>query len=58
MTYYWVCTNSRATGVTSGTGTAYPSGAHEINTHILVRFVLLSLLKEPDYDYFAEITSS
>jgi len=25
MTYHWVCNKSNTTGVTSGTGTAYPS---------------------------------
>ena len=43
MTYYPVCTKSRTTSVTSGTGTAYPSGAHEINPHILLGFALLNL---------------
>jgi len=43
MTYYPVCTKSRTTGATSGTGTAYPSGAHEINPHILLGLFLLNL---------------
>jgi len=31
------------TGATSGTGTAYPSGAPEFTTRFLVGFVLLDL---------------
>jgi len=30
MTYYRVCNKSNKTGVTSGAGIAYPSGAHEL----------------------------
>jgi len=29
MTYHWVCNKSNTTGVTSGAGTAYLSGAPE-----------------------------
>ena len=43
MTYYPICTKGRTIGATSGTGTAYPSGAHEINPHIVLGFVLLNL---------------
>jgi len=43
MTYYPICTKSKTIGDTSGTGTAYPSGAHEINPHIALGFVLLNL---------------
>ena len=29
MTYHWICNQINTTGATSGTGTAYPSGAPE-----------------------------
>ena len=42
MTYYWACNQVNTMGVTSGAGTAYPSGAPEF-TRFLVGFVLLDL---------------
>jgi hypothetical protein len=32
MTYHWVFNNSNTTGATNGTGTTYPSGAHEFTS--------------------------
>ena len=40
MTYHKVCNQANRTGITSGAGTAYPSGAH---LRFLVGFVLLDL---------------
>jgi len=42
MTYYRVCNYINTTGATSGTGTAYPSGALEF-TPVFKEFVLLDL---------------
>jgi hypothetical protein len=44
ITYHRVYNKSTTTGVTSGTGTAYHSGAHEFNPRYLAGFVSLQLL--------------
>jgi hypothetical protein len=40
MTYYRVCNSSNMTDTISGTETAYPSGAPEFTTGVLVGLVL------------------
>ena len=41
---YWICNNSNMTGVTYGTGTAYPSAAPVFTRWFLLMFTLLDPL--------------
>jgi len=44
MIYQWVCKKSNTTGATSGTGTAYPSGAPEFTPGFYMSIVLVGFM--------------